>query len=1140
MAAPIDIISIPSVLQNPEFRFIRIRRRGKRPSHEFKQEFFRFPYNNRTLKYHINNGGNYAVLPGYGNLCIFDADEPEKLRELGLLELFEGHTYTVQTGSSDKEKYHFYFFCPDAEECGITGKLILNVIENGEPVHLGEIYFSGNLYCIGPDSIHPSGRRYSPIDNNHEIETICGHDFLHAFESYFNTQPNANGGATQGGVVINRTGKALKRKKQQIIEYDHDTFCQKYGITVYDVDCLPDPNYLIVESDDGELQGTHPIHGSTGGMNFSVNVKKNLWTCFRHDSGGDPIMWVAVAEGLIDCSEAITCDPDGNKISPITGEIFEQCVEIMRSFYGLYDKIPTTWREDLYDDEPQYEWDVDETQPIGNSTKTLLESLPSAIGPEHVTVIQSFPRIGKTHWLIEQLADARTGVYCTHTHSVIGHALNIYKRVKRPEQTAVWLGGKAQMCNKMGKEFCDCENCSKRPIMYKKPEDVGISLGEVKAVGVELLKDKKILTKLDVPKVYCPYFMLHAIESEADVCFTVPQFLVSRDPDMQIAGRELTVIDEDTTVSNFYPNCFEIGSYSYVGRHSKSIVSNISQIADLCRKIQDKTIGAKKRMLAHDKTILGLFKTIHEIDKELSDFTSGAYTVYLKDGRKQLPYTEKRLMAKLAVIEKKHFSFLIESGLDATDDTGVKAYKDYVLKKLAEYESTYYTTSDVSLVDIATTLLNPGEKLLDVSGKSRRSIFLIGGHTLLYDMNFDKLVIVGATEAELLAADLEKEGKSVRIINIAKFKYADNFICMKLASKSRRRQGEMMESMLHMLNRMNRESTLKTPCLVFAATKKRQEQLHTMLGAGAAVATNHNLNEIRVNHFGGHINIAYPNGLISRGQDVPFYDTVFLDSCNFATPYWTSRIHWAFQNRDTDDAVFAKIITKRILIDEITNCALRISPVAGDEDTPNKEDQLKVIIVKDSDFPLIDPNATQDMKVMTITNDNEMSVALQIISTITNNVTPIISMKRPELQIHSGKTKYETEGLFSKTEQKLEKQRLIQNINPRVAESILKHPGLTNGGKRSVKTLVKWAYDRHESRYPQGQIRDTIFGLLKYNALALEYSSNVLKGSAAAPKNWEVAEDDPELSTWDSRDFDAKRMISIGALSEKYLEECNE
>jgi len=51
-------------------------------------------------------------------------------------------------------------------------------------------------------------------------------------------------------------------------------------------------------------QGAHPIHGSTTGWNLHVNTRDNVWYCHRCQSGGGPIEAFAVAEGIIDCSEA--------------------------------------------------------------------------------------------------------------------------------------------------------------------------------------------------------------------------------------------------------------------------------------------------------------------------------------------------------------------------------------------------------------------------------------------------------------------------------------------------------------------------------------------------------------------------------------------------------------------------------------------------------------------------------------------------------------------------------------------------------------------------------------------------------------------------------------------------------------------
>ena len=53
-----------------------------------------------------------------------------------------------------------------------------------------------------------------------------------------------------------------------------------------------------------EIQGSHPGHGSDGGKNFCINPSRNTWHCFRCDSGGGPLEWIAVEAGLISCADA--------------------------------------------------------------------------------------------------------------------------------------------------------------------------------------------------------------------------------------------------------------------------------------------------------------------------------------------------------------------------------------------------------------------------------------------------------------------------------------------------------------------------------------------------------------------------------------------------------------------------------------------------------------------------------------------------------------------------------------------------------------------------------------------------------------------------------------------------------------------
>jgi len=74
-------------------------------------------------------------------------------------------------------------------------------------------------------------------------------------------------------------------------------------------------------------QGAHPIHGSQTGVNLSVDLEKNVWHCFRHNSGGSVLEWIAVKEGIINCSEAIP--------GALRGDKFWKTLEIAHQKYGL-------------------------------------------------------------------------------------------------------------------------------------------------------------------------------------------------------------------------------------------------------------------------------------------------------------------------------------------------------------------------------------------------------------------------------------------------------------------------------------------------------------------------------------------------------------------------------------------------------------------------------------------------------------------------------------------------------------------------------------------------------------------------------------------------------------------------------------
>ena len=85
-----------------------------------------------------------------------------------------------------------------------------------------------------------------------------------------------------------------------------------------------------------EYQGPHPIHDSTTEKNFCVDVKRNVWFCFRHNSGGGALQYLAMKEGIIKCEQA--------KQGALRGKKFKQ-VMILAAAQGLIDEKLLTQSE---------------------------------------------------------------------------------------------------------------------------------------------------------------------------------------------------------------------------------------------------------------------------------------------------------------------------------------------------------------------------------------------------------------------------------------------------------------------------------------------------------------------------------------------------------------------------------------------------------------------------------------------------------------------------------------------------------------------------------------------------------------------------------------------------------------------------
>lgn len=303
-------IAIPDQLRTGQFRFIRLKRGGKEPVDKWTQQENQFCYEDPVLLEWLKNGCNYGIVCVSGDCCIVDADNYNRLDQLGSLDGYS-ETFTVRTGASDGDHYHFYIKCS-----GLGSKKIpfYDLVDDTE--HLGEVYPSGcPAYCCGPGSLHPSGQRYVVV-NDAPIKRVTPEELD---KSFFSKVKSAR--------ITHQRIDQLMQKIPPRAKLQKNLLTEQLGLRIQDF-AMPVGN--VVKRGD-EYQGSHPVHGSTTGQNFAINVKKNLWYCFRDNSGGDPLTFLAVKHGLIRCDDAGKVD--------IVGDLFLRVKSILYTEYGYEEKI---------------------------------------------------------------------------------------------------------------------------------------------------------------------------------------------------------------------------------------------------------------------------------------------------------------------------------------------------------------------------------------------------------------------------------------------------------------------------------------------------------------------------------------------------------------------------------------------------------------------------------------------------------------------------------------------------------------------------------------------------------------------------------------------------------------------------------
>lgn len=261
-------ITIPSVLierlKPYGARFIKVASSIPGDEHSGKNAvekgFQNHPYeaDNPSLQEWLKDGNNYGVLAGEG-IVIVETDTKEITEGMNAI-----NTFTVQSGSGRGR--HFYILSNATENgvVNIDNKNVANIqVERKYVVGAGCRHFTGNIYKIVNDV---------PIAyvSKQTLDKIFGVNLTWAGQRRIEHEEQAEQEKTEGALI------PLK-------------------------DLI---NLSELQARGDEYQGSHPIHGSLTGKNFCVNIRKNVWHCFRCNSGGGGLMWIAVKHGIIECCEA--------------------------------------------------------------------------------------------------------------------------------------------------------------------------------------------------------------------------------------------------------------------------------------------------------------------------------------------------------------------------------------------------------------------------------------------------------------------------------------------------------------------------------------------------------------------------------------------------------------------------------------------------------------------------------------------------------------------------------------------------------------------------------------------------------------------------------------------------------------------
>lgn len=706
------------------------------------------------------------------------------------------------------------------------------------------------------------------------------------------------------------------------------------------------------------------------------------------------------------------------------------------------------------------EYDVSDIEKVSNT------ELPEDLPEERFILVQAPPRTGKTHWSVHQLVKAKTGVYITGKHEIIRHAIHIFRSLEKL-RTAVYIVGKDRACNRTSSRG-ECGSCPKCPHVHPGMDDNGrlrtdvLTTQKLRTVASSLLYKHRILTPevLMSDETICPYFVLLLAEYEADFVFTIPYFLTSDRELKRVkrTDRNILVIDEDPVVTSFYPSEYEIASYSY-GRGTKNFTNVLGTKMDTINNIE-KVIGEQKRKSAADKEILRLCGLLHTLDDRMNTVVDST-----------------------TVEGKRDFDTWLKTFDVSNDyDTIMKLEIEKRLKKIEQ--GMQERDREVELVPMFAPFLYVSPKtFLWLGGSPNKTLYVIAERTVQYVPPgfYKKILIIGATQSELYIQDVCKDPKQSKIISIDSFKYAGNFLLMRLKAPTRKEESRMLYNLMFRIAEENASNDLVSPALVLTSSIKKQTALSNKLKSKCCTSTDQSEDEHISLWMNTNLNIFYSNSTLSRGLDIPQYSTMFVESVKFAIPYFTAVMEHAQETGNIAMVKRAKAIISKVTVDEITNSVLRHSPTMDNGiDEFKKEERIKIIVIRDRDASSIAESVTKDMVQLDINTMENIELGFKLTTLLPDgflksSISETLAKYCPDPIIHHYVVKYSTgcrdrvsestpnsvlkTDLVSVIEKNLRvfpKNNAILLVDPKIKSIVKNIPALNDNHRLSEVALIKF------------------------------------------------------------------------------------